>query len=604
LSEIQGWVGVKGDLFDSLLVFENYPVSEAVASRQWTLQAENVQVNEKVNYPLTITITEEDRIGIKFSYNAELLSGYYMEMIGGHFAQVLEELTREGSGRCLRDVRLLTAGERDWLLRVGGGVREEGASSFDWGKVLSGVMREQGDRAAIGGDGRGMSYGELGRAVSSCRRYLEELGLEQGSRVVVVGDRSSEVVVWLLSIMSRGLVYVPVDRQVPAERLLGLVGQSDPVLVIAEGEQAALLSAAGYRVESGEWWREASGEEELEALEMSGEGVAYVIYTSGSTGVPKGVEVTRENLNQFIRGIYAGHVVGGGGCWKMGWVASIGFDISLFQVLMPLVSGGVVEVVERSGLQEGARLREWISRVDTVDMVPALYREAVGHWAGCGEGVRRVFIGGDRIGEGLLEELRGVFPSAELTVTYGPTEGTIFCTERRYGRRQAGEELRGSVVGQPVCGASVYIVDGSGGLCPVGVPGELWIGGVGVSRGYLNDEERTTEKYIDNPYGEGRVYRTGDRCRWLGDGQIEFVGRVDEQVKVRGYRIEPGEIARTLEGHVEVSRAEVLVQGAGVLAGYYVRRHRVQVWPSISEYLGYNEIAYFAMNQDRQRAES
>ncbi|MBN8954981.1 MAG: AMP-binding protein, partial [Rhizobium tropici] len=286
------------------------------------------------------------------------------------------------------------------------------------------------------------------------------------------------------------------------------------------------------------------------------------------------------------------------------WVASIGFDISLFQVLMPLVSGGVVEVVERSGLQEGARLREWISRVDTVDMVPALYREAVGHWAGCGEGVRRVFIGGDRIGEGLLEELRGVFPSAELTVTYGPTEGTIFCTERRYGRRQAGEELRGSVVGQPLGGVSVYIVDGSGGLCPVGVPGELWIGGAGVSRGYLNDAERTAEKYIDNPYGEGRVYRTGDRCRWLGDGQIEFMGRMDEQVKVRGYRIEPGEIARTLEGHVEVSRAEVMVQGAGVLAGYYVRRHRVQVWPSISEYLGYNEIAYFAMHQDRQRAES
>ncbi|MBN8737924.1 MAG: AMP-binding protein, partial [Xanthomonadaceae bacterium] len=319
-------------------------------------------------FDLGISVTEgRDGILIHAEYSTDLYEEGTIRRMLEHYGRLLGSAVSDPARR-VGELELLGVGERDWLLRVGRGVRQKGEELFDWGKVLSGVMREQGDRAAIGGDGRGLSYGELGRAVSSCRRYLEELGLEQGSRVVVVGDRSSEVVVWLLSIISRGLVYVPVDRQVPAERLLGLVGQSDPVLVIAEGEQAALLSAAGYRVESGEPWREASeGALELEALEMSGEGVAYVIYTSGSTGVPKGVEVTRDNLNQFIRGIYAGHVVGGSGCWKMGWVASIGFDISLFQVLMPLVSGGVVEVVERSGLQEGARLREWISRVDTVD---------------------------------------------------------------------------------------------------------------------------------------------------------------------------------------------------------------------------------------------
>jgi len=214
------------------------------------------------------------------------------------------------------------------------------------------------------------------------------------------------------------------------------------------------------------------------------------------------------------------------------------------------------------------RLLGILKEVNSIDTVPAVYGALASELESAGrvmDHIRKVFIGGDVIGDELLVRLRGVFPCAQLVVTYGPTEATIFCTDKVY--EQGMETGRGSEIGRPIANAGVYLLDGYGQRVPVGVTGELCIGGEGVARGYLNRAELTAERFVE--YGGGRLYRTGDLGRWLPDGNIEFLGRRDEQVKIRGYRIEPGEIESVLLGQPGVKGCCVVAR-EGKLVGYVV----------------------------------
>ncbi|HEX7243495.1 MAG TPA: condensation domain-containing protein, partial [Longimicrobiaceae bacterium] len=290
--------------------------------------------------------------------------------------------------------------------------------------------------------------------------------------------------------------------------------------------------------------------------------------------------------------------------------ASYAFDIWAFEVFAPLLSGGTVRLLARETVRDVERLVGELAEVDAVHAVPALMREVVRRvQAGPGTlpRMRRVYVGGDAVPPDLIGEMRRAFPSAELRVLYGPTEATILGAASRL---RAEGEYAWQVVGRPLPGAGLYVCDAGGSLLPAGVPGELWIGGAGVARGYLDRPELTAEKFVPDALGGepgARLYRTGDRVRRRADGELEFLGRTDAQVKVRGFRIEPGEIEAALLAHAAVREAAVVVRedapGQRRLVAYVApgAESGVELWPSVGEYFVYDELIYRGLTHDELR---
>ncbi|HLL82843.1 MAG TPA: condensation domain-containing protein, partial [Longimicrobium sp.] len=291
------------------------------------------------------------------------------------------------------------------------------------------------------------------------------------------------------------------------------------------------------------------------------ENLAYVIYTSGSTGRPKGVLVEHRGLTNLVHHSVAALGMGAGDTTLC--LASVSFDIWVYQALVPLATGGAVRMVPREQAMDPPALVEALDGVTTLHMVPALMRQVAAaaratHPAGL-PGVRLACTGGDVVSSELRAELGEVFPEAEVRVFYGPTEATVACASHGVGEGDAGRNL----IGGPFSNAACYVVDGAGRPVPVGVPGELWIGGAGVTRGYLGRPALTAATFVPDAFGEvpgARLYRSGDRVRWTAEGELEFLGRIDTQVKIRGFRVEPGELEAALRRHVGVREAAVVMR--------------------------------------------
>ena len=382
------------------------------------------------------------------------------------------------------------------------------------------------------------TYAELERRAGLLAAWLGRQGIGRGARVGLCLERTADLAAGMLGVWKAEAAWVPLDPAYPADRL---------AWIAADAGLSAIVSRDGL----------VSRLPETPLREAAGEGLAYVIYTSGTTGTPKGVMVEHGSLAHALRASRR----------EFGWTAAdripvlapFSFDIFLFELWSPLTAGGTAELVPLAPALDLPRLLAGLEQATRLHAVPALMRQIVALARAEGRrwpGVRTVFVGGDAVPPELLAELPEVFPAAEIRVLYGPTEGTIICASLLANEIPWRDHGPKTLIGRPLPGAELRLVDRSGGLAAIGVAGEIWIGGPGVTRGYLGREELTAEKYVER---EGRRwYRTGDLARWLPDGVLEFLGRVDEQVKVRGFRIEPGEIEAALLEQREVREAVVL----------------------------------------------
>ncbi|MBN8758761.1 amino acid adenylation domain-containing protein, partial [Variovorax sp.] len=426
-------------------------------------------------------------------------------------------------------------------------------AAYDRDKTVVELFEEQVARTpwsvAVVDEGGEVTYRELEERSNQLGHYLRERGVGVGVLVPLCVERSVEMVIGILGIIKAGGAYVPIDPTYPAERTRYMLEDIGPAVVVTTGScRGAMAGIEGLVVVELDGEAAAIGQAPAVTLRAGAGGgdAAYVIYTSGSTGRPKGVVIEHRNVSAFLqwsRSEFSGSRIG-----VVYATTSICFDLSVFELFYPLVTGKRCRILDH-GLVIGKYLDQ--DQAVLVNTVPSV----IGQLLKEGMPMERIGVlnlAGEPIPWEVQEQLE--VERIEVRNLYGPTEDTTYSTMDRL------ERGRMASIGRPLANKRVYVLNGSGALCPVGVPGELWIGGAGVSRGYLNDVERTAEKYIDNPYGEGRVYRTGDRCRWLGDGTIEYLGRLDQQVKVRGYRIEPGEIEAVLECCPGVSRAVVVVK--------------------------------------------
>ncbi len=513
-------------------------------------------------------------LGAVLEYNSDLFDAASAARIVAHFATLLSALA-DAPGAPLSTLPLLAPGERHQVLHEW----RSGPAVAPGGSVIAAFEAQATRRPETGAlvcSGRVLSYGELNRRAHRLARHLRALGVGPEVRVGLCLERSVELIVGLLAILKAGGAYVPLDPSYPAERLAFMLEDCGATVLLTEsllpgtggepGGRAAIAAVAAVAavkvvvVEVGAAAGAISRRgEDLESGPEPGD-LAYLIYTSGTTGRPKAVLVEHRQLANTLAA--AREDFGFGPDLRMPVVAPSSFDIFLFELLSPLLAGGTAVVLPlRPALDFDLLLAE-LRWATSFHAVPAVLRQVLARLRERGlelPGLTAVFVGGDTVPAALLADLARQLPAARVRILYGPTEGALFCSSHAVAPGAMGAP--GAMVpllGRPIANVTLALNDREGRPAPVGVAGEVHIGGAAVTRGYLGRPDLTAERYVPGP--GGRLYRTGDLARYRPDGTLEFLGRADRQVKVRGFRLELAEVEAILASHPGVREAVALVR--------------------------------------------
>lgn len=446
------------------------------------------------------------------------------------------------------------------------------------------------DKTAVAADGRSLTYRRLNEKANQLARRLKARGLMHGNAAAIMMERSLEATVSMLAVLKAGGVYVPIDPGYPEERIRFLLEDSGARIVLTK--DSTQISLEGYEVLAANAV-DAEKEDAANLVHVNKPGdLAYYIYTSGSTGKPKGVMVEHRNIVRLVKN--AGYIPLKSDV-KMAQTGAVSFDASTFEVFGALLNGGTLYPVPKETLLDGKRFRVFLEEtgITTMWLTSPLFNQLAQQDPGMFATLSDLIIGGDALVPGIVNRVKRESPELSLWNGYGPTENTTFST--CFFIDQAYE--RTIPIGKPIGNSTAYIVDEHGALQPIGVPGELCVGGDGVARGYLNQPELTDEKFVGDPFAEGkRMYRTGDLAKWLPDGNIEFLGRIDHQVKVRGFRIELGEVEAALARLEGISEAAAVIRenntGETEICAYYTAvgarpaaQPRTELSRSLPEYM-------------------
>ncbi|MBK8551803.1 MAG: amino acid adenylation domain-containing protein [Ignavibacteria bacterium] len=567
LQEIQKWSEVQGDLFDSILVFENYPVSDIVKSKNWNLKVENVKLEEQSNYPFLVLVNKSDRISVGFNYKPELMSEKYVRDISSHFGNVLHQLI---SNEFLKfgEIKILSGSEEYRLLE------EFNKTDKDYpeDKTVFELFEEQVIRtpesSALVFDDERLTYRELNEQSNRLAHFLQSKGVKAEMLVPLFIERSKEMIIGILGILKAGGAYVPVDPEYPEERIKYILEDTEAMLILSSKESRSKLPALkGVEIievntESVNISSQSSGNLKNSALPVN---LIYVIYTSGTTGRPKGVKIEhRGAVNLATSQIkYLGIQSG----MNVLQFSSIGFDASCWEIYTTLLSGANLIIPRKEDLLSIESMAALI-RNQNIDVatLPSSYQLMIKESL---KNIRTMISAGEPLNAALATELQTA--GVRVFNAYGPTENSVCVTNTDNPVLQDGSVT----IGKPIANVKVYILDKDLNAVPEGASGELCVGGVQLARGYLNLPELTDSKFIKNPFSkndEDRIYKTGDLARWLPDGNIEYLGRIDDQIKIAGHRIETGEIESLMKEHSLIEDAAVVYNGVpenGKLVGFY-----------------------------------
>ncbi|MER5357276.1 amino acid adenylation domain-containing protein [Streptomyces sp. NPDC002785] len=506
------------------------------------------------------------------AFDHDLFDRSTVERLVGHYLRLLDSAAGDPELPLSR-LELLTEAERRDVRAAAHDTAEPVPSELCLHELVEHHARRTPEAAAVHCGDQWLTYGELDRRANRLARHLRDRGAGPERLVGVCLPRSVDLVVALLAVLKSGAAYLPLDPDLPEQRLAFMLADAEVPLLITQRSPADRLPETGAAVVRTDTEAEliaARSDEPLPALATPAN-LAYSIYTSGSTGRPKAVLVPHEGVVNYL--VVRGRQLGLDQTDVVASVASISFDVLVPQVFMPLARGASVVIAPPEVAVDGPRLAEMMRRfgVTTLMATPATWLLLLDSgWQG---GRFQAICVGEALQPQLARRLLGVVST--LWNGYGPTEASVGCVTHRVDAERDLDRPGASVpIGRPLGNLRVHLLDRAGNPVPVGVPGEIHIGGVGVTRGYANRPGLTAERFVPDPYGGGgRLYRTGDLARYLPDGSLVFLGRTDEQVKVRGYRIELGEIEAALCARPGVARAVVTVRGTGTdaeLAGYVV----------------------------------
>ncbi|WP_246080034.1 non-ribosomal peptide synthetase [Nonomuraea mesophila] len=533
----------RSPLFGVILAMQNYR-GTAVEAPAGMSVADFPVDSWATRYDLELYVG--DGSGGMFVYNTDLFDAATIERLAGHLRTLLERVA-DRPGRRLSEIDLLSPGERrlvveDW---------NDTARRFPGEATLHGRIEAQAartpDAVAVRFEGRSLTYAELSARADRVAHTLRDLGAGPGSVVAVCAERSLELLPGLLGVLRAGAAYLPVDPGYPAERVAFMLADAAPAVLLTQSTIRPSLpetAAVTLDLDDPDAWTGRPGP--LPAVRP--DDVAYVIYTSGSTGRPKGVANTHGGIANRLGWMQERFGLGPGDV--VAQKTPLSFDVSVWELFWPLRCGASLVLATPGGHKDAAYLRKLIvtEGVTTAHFVPSMLAVFLGEEgaAGCGT-LRRVICSGEELPADLALRCVTTLPGAELHNLYGPTEAAVDVS--------AWHCLPGTLasaarvpIGTPIANTALHVLDPAMAPVPVGVPGELFIGGAGLAQGYLNRPGLTADRFVPDPFGPpgSRLYRTGDLARRRPDGALEFLGRMDGQVKLRGLRIEPGEIEAAL----------------------------------------------------------
>ncbi|HEX8212536.1 MAG TPA: amino acid adenylation domain-containing protein [Longimicrobium sp.] len=563
LARLQGWSEVpRGQpLFETHLVFENYPAQLSAAGHDdGRIALRGTRGVERANFPLSLVVVPGARLALKAIFDPRRLGAEGVDRLLGHYRAILVGMAAAPE-RALGGLQLLQPHELRTVVEEWNDTAAEYPAASLHGLVEAQVERTP-NAAAVVFEGERLGYAELNARANRLAHHLRSLGVGPETRVAVCAERSVELVVALLAVLKAGGAYVPLDPDYPAERLAFMAADSAAPLLLAQRRLEGRLAGTGAPVV----WLEdalaaAAGLSDANpGLPVMPDQLAYVIYTSGSTGRPKGAMNTHRgiaNRLHWMQGAY--------GLDESDAVLQktpFGFDVSVWEFFWPLMTGARLVLARPAGHQDPAYLARLVEaeRVTTLHFVPSMlqiFLEEPGLEGRCAS-LRRVISSGEAL-PGAVQERFFARLGAELHNLYGPTEAAVDVTAWACAPG-GGASVP---IGRPIANTRVLVLDGALRPVPVGVAGELYLGGVQLARGYLGRPGLTADRFVPDPVaGEpgARLYRTGDRVRWREDGALEYLGRLDDQVKLRGFRIEPGEVETVLGAHPAVQAAAVVVR--------------------------------------------
>jgi amino acid adenylation domain-containing protein len=584
LADIQGWSDIpRGtSLFESILVFESNTLKTGLKSNHESLELDNFRGVERTNYPLTVVAVPRQQMLVRISYDTNRFDDGTITRLLGHFQTLLEGIISNPEAR-VSQLSLLTKFEKQQLLGDWNNIHE----NYLQDKCIHQLFEEQVERTphnvAVVFENNSLTYQQLNTRANQLAHYLQELGVKPDTLVGICVERSLEMIVGILGILKAGGAYVPLDPEYPQERLNFMLEDSQVKVLVTQAKlvesipqhQAQLICL------DTDWEKIAQNITSNPESGVKPDNLTYIIYTSGSTGKPKGVLVNHANVVRLFAATDSWYHFNYQDVWTL--FHSYAFDFSVWEMWGALLYGGRLVIVPYLVTRSPESFYELLcqEKVTILNQTPTAFRQLIQAEESVKGDISPLLkeVRGDRSsptdndlslrliifgGESLeINSLQPWFDRhgdqlPQLVNMYGITETTVHVTYRPLS--MADVNSTASVIGRPLPDLQVYLLDQYLQPVPVGVPGEMYVGGAGVAKGYLNRPELTTERFISSPFEHSnKLYKTGDLARYWPNGELEYLGRIDNQVKIRGFRIELGEIEALLASHPQIWETVVLV---------------------------------------------
>lgn len=559
LAEIQSKSGLKGDLLNNIIVFENYPVNKEIEKSEITgslFEIENVEMFEQANYDLVMVVFPGEELGMNLDYNSAVYDPSTIEAVKEHFRNIVSEVAADPSIK-VSAIQMLAADELHALVTEYNSTE----TSYPKDKTLHQLFEEQVERTpgniAVIFNDEAVTYSELNARANRLAWTLKSRNVACNDIIGIMVDKSVEMVVAMLAVLKAGAAYLPIDPNFPAQRISFMLDDSKAKILLSQAHIGGEFTFSGERIDLDNASAYSSRADNPETANTSSD-LAYVIYTSGSTGNPKGTLTMHYNVSRVVLDTNYISITPADRILQL---SNFAFDGSVFDLYGALLNGATLLLPAKEDAIDPSRLASLIGRenISVLFITTALLNSLVDTDPGALKGLRKLLFGGERVSVRHAVKALAAMGKGKLVHMYGPTESTVYTTFYNIDHIEEGAVT--IPIGKPLSNTEVYVLTQDNRLQPIGVPGELCVSGDGLAKGYLNQPELTASKFIDHPFKKDqKLYRSGDLVRMLPGGSIEFLDRIDKQVKIRGFRIELGEIESRLLAHPSIHECVVVAR--------------------------------------------